>query len=231
MQLAFTKGVATKTPLYVTGCLRGPFAAWARFVCHKSIHINLLWLIPVQGSTGEASAPVGFSSHQLSRTLNSRFARRPEAVTRRLGDEPQSRRVFGLQGGNLLGKSAYRRRHVVALVGAEERQRSAVECTGIVRKGRENERRRELSLSASRVNCWGGRSASDRQAPQKSLLRGSSRLLSTRDRPLVIITWSPPVQMRSTARAPLGTPSGSGESPLYGPSPPAATATRVTRPS
>jgi hypothetical protein len=41
-------------------------------------------------------------------------------------------------------------------------------------KGREKERRRELTLSASRVNCWGGRSAPDRQAPRA---RRSSKCL------------------------------------------------------
>src|SRR6516165_8831308 len=34
------------------------------------------------------------------------------------------------------------------------------------KKGRRNGGRREFALSASRVNCWGGRSAPDRQAPR-----------------------------------------------------------------
>jgi hypothetical protein len=40
---------------------------------------------------------------------------------------------------------------------------------------RRNERRRELVLSASRVNCWGGKSAADRQAPRAFQPRVGSR--------------------------------------------------------
>ena len=45
-------------------------------------------------------------------------------------------------------------------------------------KGWRNVERREFALSASRVNCWGGRSAPDRQAPRVLPLSNFSQKIS-----------------------------------------------------
>jgi hypothetical protein len=106
----------------------------------------------------------------------SMLPRRLGVVTPYLDGEAPGGRVCGRTGGVLSRKRSLMGRLVVALVAVGERSRSAAELGKTCGKRRGNGERRELSLSASRVNCWGGRSAPHRQAPL----------------PMRIPNWKPP---------------------------------------
>ena len=89
------------------------------------------------------------------------------ALTLVLGGEAGSRRVCGPEGktgrgcwrvGRGLGSLSWGRRR------GRDRRPSDAKTR---RKGRGNVGRREFTLSASAVNCWGGQSAPDRQAPRE----------------------------------------------------------------
>jgi len=81
---------------------------------------------------------------------------------------------LGVDRGNLSRQRVEERQPVLALVRAEKRRRSATEDPGICENERRNNRRREVSLSASRVNWCVERSAADRKAPHAT---GSSNSL------------------------------------------------------
>ena len=67
--------------------------------------------------------------------------------------------------GAVLAAEAFFRVGVSALFALAERPRLWAEAVKTGGKGPKNERPRGSMLSASRVNCWVGRSAPDAQAP------------------------------------------------------------------
>jgi len=112
-----------------------------------------------------ASWQVGFSSHHLSGTLNSRCRRGRETITRPLGGETLRWRVMAAIGVVGRGKRAIWVGVLALSRGRRERWREEDGIRRRIGKRRRNGRRREVSLSASRVNWCVEHFAVDRKAP------------------------------------------------------------------
>ena len=125
---------------------------WPGADLHKSNNAKLLCFAIASRRTVAASWQVGLSSHRLSGTLNSRCRRRRETVTRPLGAETLRWRVMAATGAVGRGKRAIPVGVSAFSRGRRERGREEGGIRRRVGKRRRNARRREVWLSASRVN-------------------------------------------------------------------------------
>jgi hypothetical protein len=89
-----------------------------------------------------------------------------EASTRRLGGEAKSGRVRGQKEESCWSNERFWGGLWALSWGRSRGRDGREEPARTGEKVRRNERRREVILSASRVNCWVGKSAPDRKAPR-----------------------------------------------------------------
>ena len=129
-----------------------PNGVWPGADLHKFNNARLLCFAIADRRTVAAWCQVGFSSHHLSRTLNSRCRRGRETETRPLGGETLRWRVLAATGAVGRGKRAIPVGVLALSRGRRERWRGEGGIRRRVGKRRRNEQCREVPLSASCVN-------------------------------------------------------------------------------
>ena len=176
MQLVFLKTVTSKARSEVSQHPWGSVGNRTGNCCRNDNVLNVLRHRFDRCRVREALAKCRFVCHDVPLCANSGLACWCATVTRRLAGGDLGSESFGRNEGKPLGKMAVRERCVGLLVRAGERQREArgsLEMSGI---GRRNGRRREVWLSASRVNGWCGRLDAAVEAPQATRSSNSSRI-------------------------------------------------------
>jgi hypothetical protein len=169
-EITCLKRVTTKTGLSDDIGVTRFRGAEARRIFHKLNYFMCLRSLLSSLLTSGSSEKVDLLCHCVPLCATSLFSGCRDVVTPCLGGELSRRRLSVRKEDVLLEKGSLSERRMSALVGSRRESEIVGRRTGevaeVCEKGRRNGRRREFTLSASPVNCWGGRSAPDRQAPR-----------------------------------------------------------------